>query len=68
MATRNRGHGKGGVDEQPDGRLVARIMIDGKRHAHYVKTRQEGYSWLAKHARLAERRNLDVFVSGPCAA
>jgi integrase len=60
----------GGVDERPDGRLVARIMIEGKRHAHYVKTRQEGYSWLARMRRdhelgitvITERQTVERFL------
>lgn len=71
MATKNRGHGNGGVDERPDGRLVARIMIDGRRHAHYVKTRQEGYSWLARMRRdhevglvaISERQTVGQFMA-----
>ncbi|PWT72665.1 MAG: hypothetical protein C5B60_09270 [Chloroflexi bacterium] len=71
MAAKNRGHGTGGVYTRPDGRLVARIMIDGKRHAHYVRTKQEGYSWLAKMRRdhelgitaITERQTLERFIA-----
>lgn len=43
-----RKRGAGGICECPDGRLVARIVVDGKRHVKYVTSRQEGRIWLAR--------------------
>lgn len=40
--------GRGGVTLRPDGRFVARIQIDGKRHVKYTRTEREGHKWLAK--------------------
>jgi hypothetical protein len=72
MATKNRGHGTGGVYKRStDGRLVARIVLDGKRYAHYVKTTQDGYSWLAKMRRdhelgiavVTDRQTVEQFLA-----
>ncbi len=42
MATKQRGHGEGGIRQRPDGTWEARLSLPGgKRKSLYAKTRRE---------------------------
>src|SRR5581483_10278558 len=39
--SRRRGRGEGSITKRPDGRYMARLVVDGRRRSVYGKTREE---------------------------